>query len=479
MYEATNADGARAAVKIYDAQFADAGRLKRELTLAGHDCPHLVQVLGGGSESVEGTEFLFLLMEFVEGRELTKVRDRSTPTPDTEIRRMLRQLCVACQYLLERDLCHRDIKPQNIKLRDNGDVVLLDMGVLRPTGDSDLTQEGRNIATRRYSPPELQHRLEQADPLGLEAITVYQVGAVLYELIQRTKLFANVPDQPDATLSRAVDAEIPRFVGATAGADLCELALRCLAKTWKDRPRLSEVVEVAAFESRETDSIIARRRQQGREGAAEIRSAESQTETHLTSLEESRKAAASAVLQALCVPELPAPAREQVPGRRNGSLVVASFPQSIEHGFPSRLMLVVDVVSRRSDGAILVKGLGLYGSSSMPQPKQAPQIFWHPVQSARPKWDPKIEGILEELWSLPLDAETLSRKVSEWAKRVVETYLARTEETFLKQVEFQKAASEAKRTGGHHKISPPNLRLTAFNTKEEVMLRSRSWVRVT
>src|SRR5471030_2280278 len=76
VYQASDSAGDIFAVKIYDAQFASRDRLTRELLLRGHDCPNLVKIIAGGSETIDGIDLLFLVMEFIDGKELTKVRDR-------------------------------------------------------------------------------------------------------------------------------------------------------------------------------------------------------------------------------------------------------------------------------------------------------------------------------------------------------------------------------------------------------------------
>lgn len=182
-----------------------------------------MQLFGGGSISLDGEQFVFVAMEFVEGNDLTFLIGPERRFDDATIRRMLRQLHQAASFLLGEGLCHRDIKPANIRIRPDGDVVLLDLGVLRPIGPSDLTDDARGkrfVGTRRYTPPEMQHRTHKDDAAAYEAITVYQIGAVLYEMIQGAKLFAHVHDQPPADLVSAVDSSKPELLRADVGADL-------------------------------------------------------------------------------------------------------------------------------------------------------------------------------------------------------------------------------------------------------------------
>ncbi len=475
VYRAVNDDGVVAAVKIYEAQFADEERLRRELSLHGHDCPHLVRIYGGGRTALEETELRYLVMEFIDGKELAQVRKSKAPIPDAEIRRLLRQLCIACLYLHERDLCHRDIKPQNIKLRSNGELVLLDMGVLRPAGDSDLTQEGRNIATRRYSPPELQHRREDSSRDGLEAVTVYQVGAVLYELIQRTKLFANVPDHPDATLSRAIDTEIPRFVGAeSTGADLREATLRCLVKHPAGRPKLNELLALAELVTTPSTSLVAARRARGLRAAAEIGFAERTTEAHLSALSNDKTIAITTAQEAITLANLPEP-KFDLTELIGNKLLVATFPQSIEHGLPTLLMLALLFETQPVDSALLIRGCGLYGSTFAPEPKEVPHVFIRRDNKGRVAHEPSTLAMLEVVWELPLDIGTFKAKVATWADQLANIYMSLTEGPFEELVAYRKEVAEARRRGERCAHHPRSVGPLLFNTTKQLPMSPHSW----
>ncbi len=247
VFRATAPSGSSRAIKVYDPELAarygaavQEGRQQRELTLANHTCPNLVQIYGGGKLATNKGEATYLEMEYVEGFDLSaKIAPRAFD--DAAIRKALRELCVAADYLHQRGLCHRDIKTDNIRLRPNGHLVLLDLGVLRPLGRSDLTDTPTNryfVGTLRYAPPELLHRREDAeDTNAWRAIDVYQIGTVLYELIQGAKLFAHVPDDPYADLVIAVDEHRPSLVRSDIGEDLIRLSRNALEKEPASRLR--------------------------------------------------------------------------------------------------------------------------------------------------------------------------------------------------------------------------------------------------
>jgi serine/threonine protein kinase len=121
-----------------------------------------------------------------------------------------------------------------------------------------VTDEGDQhyfIGTLRYSPPELLFREEQSSLEGWRAITFYQLGAVLHDLLMRKSLFDDFTN-PYARLVRAVEQEVPRVDSAEADADLRLLAQNCLAKVagqrldtvrWEDfsQPQIADPMDAA------------------------------------------------------------------------------------------------------------------------------------------------------------------------------------------------------------------------------------------
>ena len=117
VFLATGPEGSQRAIKVYDPALrakygfaAQEQRQQRELSLANHSCPNLVQIYGGGKLQAPGGDATYLEMEYVEGHDL---RSRIAPHAfdDVAIRKALRELCTATDFLHQRGLCHRDIKP--------------------------------------------------------------------------------------------------------------------------------------------------------------------------------------------------------------------------------------------------------------------------------------------------------------------------------------------------------------------------------
>ena len=151
--------------------------------------PGITQVLDFG---IEGN-MPFLVMEFVDGKELTDVLAQEGPMPPARALLIIRQLASALEEAHRNGIVHRDIKPQNLRLMrytPGGQVFLkvLDFGIAKQLGDAPdkghLTATGAVMGTPMYMAPEQAggHKVDfRADQ--------YAVGIVLYELLTGTVPF--------------------------------------------------------------------------------------------------------------------------------------------------------------------------------------------------------------------------------------------------------------------------------------------------
>ncbi|MYH28341.1 MAG: protein kinase [Acidobacteria bacterium] len=246
VFEVTSPDGPRA-LKIYDQKFStgelgeiEEARIEQQLNLRGHHCQSLVQVYEGGR--IQGR--LYLLMSRAPGTELQK---RLRDVPRDRIRSIVHQVAEACIFLKQRGLCHRDVKAANIFVsEDFANSTLLDISVIRNVHDPigvGTDREGQLpvLATARYSPPEYLFRLVEPSERVWQALTVYQLGALLHDLIVRTPLFQQEYEQSATNRYRfawVVATKIPTVRAADVGKDLLFLASRALDKDWERRSML-------------------------------------------------------------------------------------------------------------------------------------------------------------------------------------------------------------------------------------------------
>src|SRR5262249_9783019 len=133
-------------------------RFRREARAAARvSHPNVVAVHDAGTDST-GTHFL--VMEFVEGSDLHKLVRQSGPLPVGQACEYGRQAALGLQHAHEHGLIHRDIKPGNLLLTDQGRCIkVTDFGLAfahGQTGDEEgpLTDEGASMGTPDYMAPE-------------------------------------------------------------------------------------------------------------------------------------------------------------------------------------------------------------------------------------------------------------------------------------------------------------------------------------
>jgi len=235
-------DGNHVALKIFNQDLVERfgkdtqlKRIQREISLVGKQHPNLVRIFDGGECSDTGV--LYIAMELIDAPDLATV---IADVPREKVATILTQVASAAEYLESLNLVHRDIKPDNIAIsRDFEHATLLDLGVIRPIGVADLTDTEQRffVGTLRYSSPEYLLREEVDDIDGWRALSFYQLGAVLHDMIMRERLFSNITE-PYARLVQAVERDIPNILSAEVNPELVLLARNCLQKDPNLRIRL-------------------------------------------------------------------------------------------------------------------------------------------------------------------------------------------------------------------------------------------------
>jgi len=162
-----------------DPAFSD--RFTREARAAAR-LTHLntVAVYDQGAETGPDGHHVFLVMELVHGRTLRDlIRERSAPFPPAEAISIIQPVLSALSAAHAAGIVHRDVKPENILLSDDGVVKVADFGLARAVeADASSTRTGLMMGTVAYCSPEQITRGE-ADPRS----DVYAAGIVLFELL--------------------------------------------------------------------------------------------------------------------------------------------------------------------------------------------------------------------------------------------------------------------------------------------------------
>ncbi|WP_147339685.1 protein kinase domain-containing protein [Actinomadura spongiicola] len=183
---------------------------------------------------------MFVVMEYLEGRDLKKVLDDApNGLPVDQALSMAIQIAQALAAAHASDIVHRDIKPANLMLLPDERVKILDFGIARfAQATSGLTSEGHVVGTPAYMAPEQW----SAQPVD-ERADLYSFGCVLYALLTGRPPFA--PDQAPGVLGVQHRESSPRSPGSLRSGippALDDLVTRLLAKSPHDRPRNAEAV---------------------------------------------------------------------------------------------------------------------------------------------------------------------------------------------------------------------------------------------
>lgn len=205
----------------------------------------------------------YMVMEYLEGRDLGEELDRNGPMPEAVAVDYVLQACDALAEAHKRGIVHRDLKPSNlflckaqkppiIKLLDFGVSKFKDNSLLANTSPS-LTAEAALLGTPYYMSPEQIRSAKDVD----ERADVWALGVILYELISGRVPF----DGESATgVLAAICGDKPKAlheVCKTVSADVSEIVGACLAKNVDERmPNVRELVRALAAVAPDKASTI-------------------------------------------------------------------------------------------------------------------------------------------------------------------------------------------------------------------------------
>lgn len=198
-------------------------RFYREAEIAGGlDHPNIVRIHDCGHQN--GAPYL--IQEYLAGRDLERaIRDEAF-TPFPEKLNYLLQIVRGLEYAHSRGVVHRDVKPANVRVLEDGKVKLVDFGIAKLIeGERPLTEVGMTVGTAAYLAPE-QIRGAPAD----HRTDIFALGALAYQLLAGKPPFGR--ETISATFFQILNQEPPRLGAAWPGCppEMERIVHRCLEK---------------------------------------------------------------------------------------------------------------------------------------------------------------------------------------------------------------------------------------------------------
>jgi len=234
------------AVKVLADRFAEdpafVERFRREASAAaGLNHPNIVAVYDRG----EAESTYYIVMEYLSGPDLKKViREQGPLDPAVAVDNAL-QILSALTAAHGAGIVHRDIKPQNVMVGEDGRLRVADFGIARADADQQMTEAGSVIGTAQYLSPEQAQGEETT-----AASDTYAVGIVLYEMLTGRVPFDG--DRPVTVAMKQINEPPipPRVFESGIPHELDAAVLKALSKRPEDRFTTADEFSAALLDIR-------------------------------------------------------------------------------------------------------------------------------------------------------------------------------------------------------------------------------------
>lgn len=244
----------KVAIKVPHKQSAELYKLLKEPRLqAALNHPNIVRMIAAEKEN----KTFFMVMEYVKGKTLEKILEKEKVLDCEKAAGFIKQIAQGVDHAHKNKIIHRDIRPSNIMISEDGTAKITDFGT------SAWLNNVPYASTRIGSPPYMAP--EQFLGKASYQSDVYSLGCIFYEMIVgRPPIFD--PD-PFKILEKAQHGQItpPRFRNSKIPREIDEIIMKCLASKVEERyQRTSEVIRaLSSFRGKETkreeiDDILSR-----------------------------------------------------------------------------------------------------------------------------------------------------------------------------------------------------------------------------
>jgi serine/threonine protein kinase len=221
------------AVSAEDGELADQRAMREARNTARLHHPNAIEVL----DVVDDDGRPALVMQYVPSRSLQVIVREGGPLPAEQVARIGTQIAAALAAAHRAGVVHRDVKPGNVLIGEDGVAMLTDFGISHAHGDMALTSTGLMTGTPAYLAPEIARGAPSS-----EASDVYSLAATLYMAVEGNPPFGT--DQNAIALLHRVASE-PVPPPQNAG-PLTSLLMRMMSPQPEQRPSMVEVANSLA-----------------------------------------------------------------------------------------------------------------------------------------------------------------------------------------------------------------------------------------
>jgi serine/threonine-protein kinase len=174
----------------------------------------------------------YIVMEYLEGQTLGHLMHQIRPMPEADALKIASRICEALHYMHEHDVVHRDLKPDNIMICNDGSIRVMDFGIAKYEGARRLTFGGFTPAmgTPDYMAPE-----QVKGKRGDARTDIYSLGAILYEMVTGSVPFEGANPFIIMNSRLSGDPVAPRKRNEKISPQVEEIILHAMARNPQDR----------------------------------------------------------------------------------------------------------------------------------------------------------------------------------------------------------------------------------------------------
>jgi serine/threonine-protein kinase len=174
----------------------------------------------------------YIVMEYLEGQTLGHLMHTIRPMPEQDALKIISRVCEALSYMHEHEVVHRDLKPDNIMICNDGSIRIMDFGIAKFEGQRRLTFGGFTPAmgTPDYMAPE-----QVKGKRGDARTDIYSLGAILYEMVTGSAPFEGANPFVIMNSRLSGDPVAPRKKNDKVSPQVEEIILHAMARNPQDR----------------------------------------------------------------------------------------------------------------------------------------------------------------------------------------------------------------------------------------------------